>query len=339
VGDALNYYAVDEARRKLEKFYNGRGYQRAQVTVLEGTDPSHEGVVFRIHEGPLARVWDVDFVGNTIASDGRLKTQIQSKRGFFLVFGGEVEQNKIDEDVERLTAYYRSLGFFQAKIGRELTFGSSGKWLNLTFVINEGPRYRVRNVSFVGNENFEDPELDALTRLYPRDYFNLGQMNADLKALKDLYGSKGYVYADIQADPRFLEEPGLLDLVYDIKEGEQYRVGEIRVDIEGDNPHTRQTVVLNRRGHLQPGDIIDVRAVRDWERRLSQSQLFANEPQRGVSPHIKITQPEWDAPVSATASRPSQGTRRLPTVRGQSPNSSAPWPGSIVEERSRSWSW
>jgi outer membrane protein insertion porin family len=341
VGDPLNYYAVDEARRNLERFYKGRGYRRAQVTVVEGTNPQDRGVVFRIHEGPLARVGYVSFVGNTIASDGRLKTQIKSKPGFFYVFGGEVEHNKIDEDLQRLTAYYRSLGYFQAKVGRELSFSSSGKWLSIKFVINEGPRYRIRNISFMGNERFDDQELSELTGLIKGQFFNTGQMGSDLKSLRDLYGSHGYVYADIQADPRFLENPGLLDLVFNIREGEQYRVGEIMVEIQGDNPHTRQSVVLNRRGNLQPGDVIDVRAVRDWEMRLSRSQLFAHEPQQGIKPQIKIVPPEWEEPVPATAERPSRGTRRLPpTVRGQNPTPGWTLFGpSTVEERTRSWPW
>jgi outer membrane protein insertion porin family len=342
IGDALNFYAVDEARRKIEQFYHGRGYLRAQVTVIEGTNPTDEGVAFRIHEGELARVFRVNFVGNQIASGARLKTQVKSKPGVLYVFGGEVEYGKIDEDVQRLTAYYRSLGYFQAKIGRELRFDSSGKWLSLTFVINEGPRYRVRDIRFIGNEQFGDEKLAELTRMTAEQFFHLAEMNADLKALRDLYGSQGYVYADIQADPRFLEQPGQLELVYNIREGEQYRVGEISVEIEGDNPHTRQSVVLNRRGHLQPGDIIDVRAVREWDRRLQASQLFANEPQRGVTPHVKIAAPEWDDPVPATASRPQRGTRRLPapTIRGQNPDSEPNWFGwSAVDELTRSWPW
>ena len=44
----------------------------------------------------------------------------------------------------------------------------------------------------------------------------------------------------------FLEEGGMLDLVYDIDEGDQYRVGRILVNIDGENPHTRRNVVINR---------------------------------------------------------------------------------------------
>ena len=54
-------------------------------------------------------------------------------------------------------------------------------------------------------------------------------MNKDVVALRDLYGGQGYVFANVEAEPRFLEEPGLLDIVYKIEEGKQYRVGNINV--------------------------------------------------------------------------------------------------------------
>ena len=109
--------------------------------------------------------------------------------------------------------------------------------------------------------------------------------------LRDLYGSQGYIYADIKADPRFREEPGELDLSYQIREGEQFRVGKINIHIDGDPDHTRQDVILNRLS-MRPGDVIDLRELRESERRLKSSQLFENNPAQGISPKIIIQKPE-----------------------------------------------
>ncbi len=290
VGDALDPYAVEEGRRKIEQFYRERGYNKAQVKVLEGTKLQDRGAVFVINEGAQQRVWKVKFIGNTIASDSRLKTQIQSKPGLFWYFKGYVDRKKIDEDIDRLTAYYRSLGFFGAKIGRELEFSDSDKWLTLTFVIDEGPRYKIRNVSFLGNKRFQTSRLATGISLKRGDHFDQKLMNHDVSLLRDLYGSEGYVFADVKADPRFLEEPGQLDLVYNIDEGSRYRVGRITVHVQGDNPHTRIQTVLNRVS-LRTGDIIDIREMRASERRLRASGLFANNPIAGQAPRIVLQPP------------------------------------------------
>ena len=47
------------------------------------------------------------------------------------IFKGYVDREQIDADVDQLTAYYRSFGFFQAKVGRQLVFNDNGKWLTM----------------------------------------------------------------------------------------------------------------------------------------------------------------------------------------------------------------
>ncbi len=306
IGDPLNRYAVEEARRKVEEYYRSKGFSNCQVFVTEGTDPRDRGVKLAINEGHLERILSVSFEGNAIASDGRLKTQIKSKPGIlWYLFRGKVDRKQIEEDVNRLTAYYRNLGYFNARVGRELEFSESGKWLTITFVIDEGPRYQIRNISVVGNKKFSSESLIATMELAPGDYFNFAKMNRDVNTLVDAYGGHGHIFVDVNPDPRFLEQPGQLDLIYDIEEGGVWRAGEINVHIGGEYPHTRQSVVLNRLS-IRPNDIIDMREVRASERRLKASQLFNNDPTRGKAPRVEIRPPEM------------QDLER--TVRGQGPD-------------------
>ncbi len=306
VGEPLNRYRVEEARRKLQELYVEKGFADAQVELVEGNKPEDQGVVFSIYEGPQQRFFHTRFLGNTIVSDARLRTQIQSKPGILWLFKGKVDREQIEADRDLLVAYYRSLGYFKARVGRYLDFSESGKWLTLTYVIDEGPRYQIRNVSLVGNDTFTTDSLTANLGLKPGDYFDSRKMNRDLMEMRDLYGSQGYIHADVKADPQFLEEPGKIDLVYDIREGEQYRVGRIIVNIEGDNPHTRRNVVINRLS-LAPNDIIDIREIRASERRLRSAELFLSDPTRGISPTIAIRPPELtDGP--RLVDRPSAGS-------------------------------
>ena len=126
--------------------------------MLEGDKPEDRRAIFLINEGTKQKVWNTAFIGNTIANDGRLRTQISTSRPFLYLFGGEFDRKKLDEDVEKLTAYYRGLGFFRARIGRELEFNEKENWVTITFVIDEGPRFKVRNVSVIGNTKFTNDD-------------------------------------------------------------------------------------------------------------------------------------------------------------------------------------
>jgi outer membrane protein insertion porin family len=311
VGDAMDPYVIEEARRRIESFYHEKGYETARVTTVEGSKPGDKGAVFLIDEGQAKKALWTSFVGNTIASDARLLTQIKTKPGILWVFGGDVDREKIDADIDSLTAYYRSLGFFQAKVGREVSVVREGMrdWTHLTYVISEGPRYNVRNVSFVGNSKFKTEFLERELQLKGGEPFNQSKMDADLNMVRDIYGGRGYVFADVRADPRFLEEPGQLDLVYNVSEGQRYRVGKINVKIKGEHPHTRHSVVLNRLS-LRPGDILDIRKLRDDERRIKSSGLFAADAAKGEGPKITFSKPE-ESDVQI-AGRPG--------FRGQSPD-------------------
>lgn len=315
-GDPLDPFAVEEGRRKIEEYYRKQGFPKARITVFEGDKPSDRRAVYVINEGPKQKVLWTRFVGNTIASDARLRTQIQSKPPIAYLFKGEVDREQIDEDCNRLVAYYRNLGFMQAKVGRELEYNDSQDWLILTFVIHEGPRAKVRNVSVLGNSKIPTEELMSEMKLKREDWLSLPAMTADARKLQERYGAIGYVFADVKPEVRYLDDPNYVDLVYSLDEGDRYRVGKIDVRIKGDNPHTRLTAVLNQLT-LAPGDIVDIRKLRESEKRLRSSGLFLVDPTSGSVPKIVFTPPQSDEDDAQWASRPSRH-------RGQSPDPPRP---------------
>ena len=91
-GDAADPFAVEEGRRKIEQFYQSKGFSKVCVTVFEGNKPGDRRAIYLINEGRKQRVLWTSFVGNTIASDSRLRTQIKSKPGICWFIGGEVDR-------------------------------------------------------------------------------------------------------------------------------------------------------------------------------------------------------------------------------------------------------
>ncbi len=297
-GDPLDMHAVRMAKTRIEEFYEEKGFPKTEVSIVNGDELEDRDVVFLINEDKLQRVASVTFEGNSIASDARLRSFVKMKPGIMWYFGGKVNRRELEQDELRITSYYRALGFFNAKIGRQLNETDEGGWLSIHYIVNEGPRYRVRSVSFAGNEVFSPDELGTVVKLTPENgtapEFNAAKMNEDVSRLEDLYGSQGYVFASVEASPDFLEQPGLIDLVYRIDEGEQYRVGNINVVIDGEYGITKRQVVLNRMG-LRPGDLIDARMLREAEARLTRSQLFTDGMSSpGPGPRVVVRTPELD---------------------------------------------
>ncbi len=297
-GEPLDPHQIQMARQQLEDHYHQEGFRHTQVTIAEGTDANDQEIVFVINEDEKERVLWVEFEGNQFATDGRLRTFVKAKPSLSSTLKGfAIDREEVDQDVMRLTAYYRQFGFFNARIGREVIESPNSNWLRVRYVIDEGPRFVVNSVSFIGNQKYDAAQLEMLLKLKPLDgtfpEFNSGEMNIDATALRDLYGSEGHVFADVQVEPRFLDEPGKLDLVYKIEEGKQYRVGKINIHIDGDAGITKRQVIMNRMT-LQPGDIIDVREVRKSKAMIGRSQVFTDgSPGTGPAPSVVVKPKEF----------------------------------------------
>ena len=281
VGDAADPFAVENGRRKILDYYQKKGYSKVRVSILEGDKVGDLGAVYVINEGPSQKVFWVNFVGNHFVSSARLKTLIDSHPPWFYLFSGEVDRKQIDEDVKKLTAYYRAFGFYYATISRVLDFNENQDWLTITFVIDEGPRYQVRNISFLGNQKIDTSRLAAKLKLLGGQYFDQNQQNLDLQKLRDEYGGEGYVFAKIEADNRLEVAPGILDIVYNVEEGSRYRIGRINIEIKGDNPHTQIMPVLNRLS-IKPGDIADTREI---DRQRAAAEILAALQGRAAEGH------------------------------------------------------
>ena len=214
-GDPLNAFSSEEARRKIEELYRKSGYPNATVTLLEGNKKDDQGVVFvDQRRADRANLESRDRRQHD-RQRGPPRNADRIEAGIPVVLFPR--QGRPREDRRRRREAHRLLpqpGLLPSPRRPRAEFDESGKWVTLRFTIDEGPRYVVRNVTVEGNEKFASRPLLEFLELKSGKHFNQAQMNKDLNTIVDLYGSQGHVFADVQADPRFLEEPGTLDLVY-----------------------------------------------------------------------------------------------------------------------------
>jgi len=290
-GKPFSPYDVEEGRKKIETYYHTRGYARVSVKTIQGDQKGDPGVIYLINPGPKLRIGKTVFIGNKITSSARLKTVIQSKPGFLWLFKGELQEEILQNDIRTLEDYYRRLGFFYARIGRRVIRTSESGWNDVTFVINEGPQAYIREIRFVGNEKFDAATFLEDLKIEEGKPYNKDRLDLSIVKVRRRYGREGYVFANINAEAKILDDPGQCDIVFAIQEGKTYRVGRVNVLIEGEFPHTQISTVLNRLS-VKPGDLVNVNELQDSERRLRASQLFATDAAQGKMPKIVYAPPE-----------------------------------------------
>lgn len=295
VQDPLSEFAVESARRRLLDYYHEEGFNQAAVTTTIGYNDQPGMVIFRINEGPKERIWNIQVEGNTILSESRLKKIIQSRGPFFGVgtyMNNVADIEKINRDVDILAATYHNLGYLTATVGRRISYDDSGKWMTVTFVINEGQRFRINSVQVVGNHFVTEESLRQRLELAAGDMFDGTILKRDVGELVYGYGELGFIYADVRPQTIMLDEENTVDLVYRIEEGDRWKIGQIKVNIEGEPHLMRETVMLNMLD-MNEGDFIDRRLLEIGRRRMTNSQLLETNPQIADPPDI-IVEPRED---------------------------------------------
>lgn len=264
-----------EAVARIQSLYREKGYRYAEVVLSQGGHPDDREVVINITEGPKTRVNWTAFEGNTFEPDGVLRSKLASKLPILWLFGGVYNPETVENDVLTITKYYNNLGFFDATVEYRAEETPDHKWVNVTFVVNEGQRYTIRNIDLIGNEVLEEETLFDDPKLRPGDPFNYRHLQHDLNTMKDQYDELGRLFAEVKPTPIFLDTPGVIDLEYRINEDRPFLVGDIRVNFRGDNPHTREDVVLNPVVRLvKPGQLANGRKINLARARVMRSQLW-----------------------------------------------------------------
>lgn len=287
VGNRADPTRTRLALAQIERLYQEKGYELATVKLLEGGNVGDTKVVLQIFEGPRYQIASIDFKGNTFASDAQLWTKITSRRPIIGSLGGKYHRDLLDEDARKLREYYQSQGFFEVQVTPVTRPGASLGDVHLTFVVSEGVRYKVRDLIFEGNKRIATNDLREGLMLHSGQPFLDTVRDADRNLLLTRYNELGCIETQIVTEPRFTDEPGVVDLVYKIEESEPFMLGEL---IIRGNDRTRDKVIRREAvmAGLLPGEVLDKNRIETYQKRLQGLGYFQTNPELGKPIEIKV---------------------------------------------------
>ena len=280
-GSPFDVSSNRECARRIEEYYHDKGFAFATVELEKGNEREDREVVFLISEGPKVHVSSVKFDGNKDFYDGVLATKTRTKVRIIPYFGGKYDPSTIKDDIEGVKQYYHSLGYFDVDIKHSLKFSEDKSKVEIHYDVDEGIRYKIRNIEVDGNNILSQEEIRGMMKVAEGIPYNTRDINKDVDAIKTKYGEQGRLFCRVDAVPRWTEEEGIVDIVYKIEEDKVYRVRNINVHILGDHPHTRTNIVRNI-ATIQPGDLADPKKIQLTKRRLEGSQNFETKEDGGV---------------------------------------------------------
>ncbi len=240
---------VEEGRRNLLSYFQGKGYFDVAVRTSFQRQPQQAFLVYSIEKGRKHKVASIVFRGNHNIDEDDLIQQVAVKKGRFFLSRGKYSQKLVAQSAQSLKAYYQQHGYEDATITPQVV--DKEPKIDIVFNVAEGEQTRVANVNVNGNQHL------AVKDMQPKDGWQLKQDGAfspnavtkDRGQMLASYLDRGYLTADVKTSvSRHPDNPHLVDITYNITEGQQVHINQI---VYYGAQHTRRSFI-NRSVNLWP---------------------------------------------------------------------------------------
>jgi len=237
--------AID-ATQKLLEIYRLSGRYAAEITPqVIRLDNNRVDLIFEVDEGPLIKVTSISFIGNETFSDFALRQVISSRQVRWWAFLSSVDkydESRLDYDARLLRQFYLGRGYANIQIKRAqggLLADRSG--FALTFEIDEGTRYKLRDVSFTSQiTDIDVSKFRDDIPLEKGDWYNVKGLEQGLLNVTNSLGNLGYAFVDVRPQVTPDTDSNELDIEISIGEGRKNYIERIEVV---NNSRTRDTVI------------------------------------------------------------------------------------------------
>ncbi len=291
------FYDITKARKVesiLREMLHAKGRPFATIKhENKNIGGSGTQVSFIISDGARAKLKEVNFDGNAVFSDAKLRSRMKKIKptGFWNLswLGGKT--TFIDEkwngsaddptgDHGRVQSFYLDNGYAQVRVGQpKVSYfdGRAGlfrkkpvKWMRLEIPVTEGSQFRVGEVKFEGVKLFKEAFVRPMFKLQKGEIYNESRLKKGVEKLRDVYGQFGYFQMTGGPKREPDAEKRVVDVTVAVEEDKQYFIGKINF---AGNDSTRDKVI-RREIFMNEGDVFNLELLKVSVRRINQLGYF-----------------------------------------------------------------
>ena len=279
---------LDRAKLLCERYFSDKGFKNAVVSIIQRDDASQPDRVIldvNVEKKEKVKVHRIYIAGNQSLKTKKIKggliksgvlKKIHEKGSLAGLFRSKkFTDARYKEAKENLMAKYAELGYMDAILVSD-SVAPHGNDVDIYLTLEEGQKYYVRNIEWVGNTLYPTDILSQLLRMKKGDVYNQKHLNDRLKvdddAVGNLYYNNGYIFS--QLDPivvNVVEDS--VDLEMRIFEGTQAHVSHVRIS---GNDRVYENVI-RRELRNKPGDLFSMEALKRSYREIAAMGHFDAE--------------------------------------------------------------
>lgn len=287
---------LSRAKFLAKKYFDDKGFNNADISIMQRDDVTNKNSVILdvvVDKKQKMRVRDIIIDNNRALTNSKIKGGLFKKGAFKKIheagkLGSLFKSKKFTperwkEDKRNLIKKYNELGYRDAVIVEDSVWTVDDKHVSVYVKVDEGTKYYIRNITWVGNTVYPTDYLSALLGMKKGDVYNQTLMNKrlteDEDAVGNQYWNNGYLFYNLQ--PTEMNVVGdSIDLEMRITENQQARLNHVRIN---GNDRLYENVV-RRELKTKPGDLFSKEALMRSARELASMGHF--DPEK-VNPDVK----------------------------------------------------
>ena len=287
---------IDRAKILAKKYFDDKGFKNADIQINQRDDVSNKNQVILdviIDKKQKMRVRRIILEGNKELSNLKIKGGLFRKGAFSktheagklstFLKAKKFTPERWKTDKQNLIDKYNEYGYRDATIIEDSVWNADDKHVNIYIKIDEGKKYYLRNITWVGNTIYPSDYLAQVLGMKRGDVYNQKLMNKRLTedddAVGNNYWNNGYLFYSLQ--PTEVNIVGdSIDLEMRIQEGTQAHINHVRIN---GNDRLYENVV-RRELRTKPGDLFSKEALQRSARELASMGHF--DPEK-VNPDVK----------------------------------------------------
>ena len=288
-GSQITPNMIDRAKILAKKYFDDKGFKNAEITINQREDVAGKNQVILdidIDKKQKMKVRQIIIEGNEALKDSKIKgglfkkgalskTHEAGKLSTFLK-AKKFTPERWKEDKQKLIDKYNEYGYRDATILEDSVWNVDDKHVSIYIKVNEGTKYYLRDISWVGNTVYPTDQLSRVLGMNKGDVYNQKLMekrlSQDEDAVGNMYWNNGYLFYNLQ--PTEVNIVGdSIDLEMRIQEGPQAHISHVRIN---GNDRLYENVI-RRELRTKPGDLFSKEALQRSQRELASMGHFDPE--------------------------------------------------------------
>jgi outer membrane protein insertion porin family len=237
--------SVDRAEQELKRQYLSHGLYGVKITTtVTPIERNRVTIMFNVDEGEVAKIKQINIVGNKAFSDKQLRELLQlSTSGWFTWYSkaDQYSKQKLTGDLESIKSWYLNHGYLEANVeSTQVSITPDKRDIYLTINITEGEKYTVSDIKLEGEMFGREEELRPLILLQEGKTYSGALQEASNKRIAERLGTFGYAFANVTANPEINREKREVAFTFFVDPGKRAYVRHMNI---AGNTVTRDEVI------------------------------------------------------------------------------------------------